>query len=236
MRSTSPEESSSLERVEARPSHLVHLSTVYLKNLIKPCFQFLFCYLIYITRNKRMNKSDIKLTQRQARKIIDDMPWITDESYKAMSDEKRDAFHIVLAETFLKSNYKCRQEVVDIGIDHLYSKYSHADMYERDFIEPNCRTDEEEEMFERGDYDDMPTECWEFIHDMVIDRACEDLEIHDVDLDDEIVYYTEADAYDDEIFEYSMDRALEAFKSQSFAMDLDCKLEPKSNHTKQLKI
>ena len=183
-----------------------------------------------------MNAQDIKLTQKQVDKIIDDMPWISNESYKAMSDEKKDAFHIVLAETFLKSNYMGRQEMVDIGIDHLYSKYSHADMYERGFIEPNCWTEKDEEMFEDGNYDDMRTECWEFIHDMVIDNACEEMEIKDVDMDDDTIYYKEADAWKDEIFESSMGTALEAFKSQSFAMDLDSKLAPKAGQTKQLKI
>lgn len=181
-----------------------------------------------------MNTQDIKLTQRQADQIIDDMPWIDDESFKAMSDEKKNAFHIVLAETFLKSNHKGRQEMIDVGIDHLYGKYSHGDMYERGFIEPNCRTDEEEEMFERGDYDDLPTECWEFIHDMIIDNACEEMEIKDLDIDDETIYYKEADAWSN--FEACLESALEAFKRQSLAMDLDSKLAAKAAHTKQLKI
>gem|GEM_PF-3915660 len=164
------------------------------------------------------------------------MPWIEDESYKAMSDDKKDAFHIVLAETFLKSNYMDRQEIVNIGIDHLYFKYSHSDMYERELIEPNCKDEVEQEIFDNGDYDDLPDTSWEFIHDMVIDYICEELNISAVDLDDETVYYRESEAFHEEIFEKSLKDALEEFKPQSLVMDLESQLIDKPEISTKRKI
>lgn len=183
---------------------------------------------------------EIKITHHQARKIVDDMPTIKEASYLSMSNDKKDEFHLVLATAFLESNYIGRQEMIDISIDSLYSRYSHADMYERGYIEPSLSTEEEEAMFEAGDYDSLPSNCWDFLHDNAIDHACEEQSIkhvlNDEDNDCKDIYYRESDAWDEEVFEHILQNSLDRFKSQSLAMDLHASLSVKAEPTRKMKI